>query len=95
MVQDIDWSHYDDGPIVPASNNPEEERVQQRLESQGGDYDRYLSIGEMGAAVPNESTQAASMVLGQNAAYSLADKASLLRIVSSGLKEGKETPATK
>ncbi|KAH8548875.1 hypothetical protein BGW37DRAFT_523064 [Umbelopsis sp. PMI_123] len=88
VSKDIDWSsfqavsHLDAIPTSTDQVVTEDERIAQRLEIQGGDYERYLHVQGLQSS-GNLNAEAVARLVGQNATYSLPEKATFLTTLSS------------
>lgn len=87
VSKDIDWSSFDTVShpgIVSATADQvvtEDERVAQRLEIQGGDYERYLHVQGIQSS-GQLNAEAIERLVGQNATYSLPEKTTFLATLS-------------
>ncbi|KAG2177370.1 hypothetical protein INT43_008027 [Umbelopsis isabellina] len=100
VSKDIDWSSFNtvshQGVITTVTDQEmtEDERVAQRLEIQGGDYDRYLNVQGCQSA-GQFNAQIVERLVGQNATYSLPEKNSFLATLSTAATGSKPVSAKK
>jgi hypothetical protein len=100
VSKDIDWSSFNTVshqgviPTVTDQEMTEDERVAQRLEIHGGDYDRYLNV--QGCHISGQfSAQIVERLVGQNATYSLPEKTNFLATLSTAATGSKPVSAKK
>ncbi|CAO3658001.1 unnamed protein product [Umbelopsis ramanniana] len=100
VSKDIDWSsfqavsHVDTIPTSTDQVVTEDERIAQRLEIQGGDYERYLNVqGLQSSGTLN--VEAIERLVGQNATYSLPEKTTFLATLSNAATGGRPAVSKK
>ncbi|KAG2181806.1 hypothetical protein INT44_008621 [Umbelopsis vinacea] len=100
VSKDIDWSsfqavsHVDAIPTSTDQVVTEDERIAQRLEIQGGDYERYLNVQGLQTS-GTLNAEAIERLVGQNATYSLPEKTTFLATLSNAATGGKPAVAKK
>jgi len=93
VAKDINWSDFINSSQLdqPTLENKEEEQEALRLELEGGDYDRYLSLPKTIQEkfnFDNNLTDSLQKVVGQNPSYKLSEK----KLVYETLLQNLNTP---